>query len=577
VSRETDQRGRLRNATDADRGLLAIVGWALQADAAEAKRYLAKYDGDYRVEAVRYMLDATTSLEPAVPPIQAGGDDVERLVSWGLLWQGRLAELLRMAPTTEDLPVLNPNTILAYLWRGDVEFAREMWARVPHEIRLRAHSKFIEACILHAEGDLEDALDAARAAVGDSRRIGFRLDPVYQVYAAHLVLSLGSTTDAIAMLEHKIAELSEHGDLAIVEMAQTWLGLGLLQEGRIDEARLVLQECVRSMSGAQRRLFFPAAAVFLSESLARLGDEAGAQDMAAQAHHAASLMGSFFWMGEALRAVPAVLDREVKRDPNDSRWRRLLFAPSAHVDRGHLRVDAPSIVVEVQPFGAERDLIINGERAGVGRLKVIELAACLALHPSGIDRFELQRRLFPDVDQRRGGNHFRQIAHKLREVMGMNLGRAGQRVTWPDHAVIESRDVRFERLVVAAMSATGRDRLQLLRDGLSGVSGAYLESSDLAWVEERRYHLDVVREEALTELAELACDLGELNHARDACEQILAVNPFSDKAYTLLMRIENAIGTPVSCQAVLRRALDALGELGVEPSDEMLSLARAPS
>lgn len=577
VIRRYDQRGRLRDATDADRGLLATVGWALQADASEAKRYLARYEGDYRVDSVRYMLDALTGLEPAVPPIDAGGDDVERLVSWGLLWQGRLAELLRMAPTTEDLPVLNPNTILAYIWRGDVESGRELWSRVPQAIRERAHSKFIEGCILHAEGELDDALAAVRAALGDSRRIGFRLDPVYEVFAAHLLLSLGATADAIAVLERKIGELSENGDLAILEMAQTWLGLALLRSDRNDEARFVLQECVRSMSAAQRRLFFPASAVFLSEALSRVGDDEAAHEMAAQAHHTASLMGSFFWLVEALRAVPEVLDREVRSDPLDSRWRRLLFAPSAHVERGHTVPDRPSVVVEVQPFGSERDLIVNGDPAGVGRLKVIELAACLALHPAGIDRFELQRRLFPDVDQRRGGNHFRQIAHKLREVVGVNLGRSGQLVTWPEHAVIDSRDARFERLVVAAMSATGRDRLQLLRDSLAGVAGGYLESSDLAWVEERRYHLDVVREEALTELAELAFELDDLAEVRDACERILQLNPYSDKAYTLLMRIESSAGTAVSCQAVYRRAVEALSELGVEPSDEMRTLARATS
>ena len=575
--RRSDQRGQLRAATEADRSLLAIVGWALQADAAEARRYLDKYEGDYRVAAVRYMLDATTGHEPAVPPVFAGDDDVVRLVSWGLLWQGRLGELVRMAPATEDMPVMNPNLILAYLWRGEIEVARRMWTRVPPDIRLRAHSRFIEACIVLAEGDAAAALEAAQAAIADSRRIGFSLDAVYEVFAALIMLSLGSTADAIAMLEREIGELAEAGDVAIVELAQTALGLGLLQEDRVDEARMVLEECVRSMAGAHRRLFFPAAAVYLSEAQSRLGNDEAAHDMAARAHHTASLMGSYFWLVEALRSVPGVLEREVDRDPSDSRWRRLLFAPSAHAERPTTRTRTPSTVVEVQTFGPERDLVVNGESAGIGRLKVIELAACLALHPNGIDRFELQRRLFPDVDQRRGGNHFRQIAHKLREATGLTLGRSGQLVTWPDYVLVEASDVRFERAVVAAMSATGRDRFATFRDALTGISGGYLESSDLTWVEERRYHLDVVREEALLELAQLALDIGEPAEARDASERVLQLNPFAEKAYVLLMRVENLIGTTTSCQAVFRRAVDVLGELGLEPNQEMLELVRAMS
>ena len=575
--RRADQRGQLRSATEADHGLLATVGWALQADAAEARRYLDRYEGDYRVEAVRYMLDATTGLEPSVPPVFAADDDVVRVVSWGLLWQGRLGELVRMAPATEDMPVMNPNLILAYLWRGDIEVARAMWARVPHDIRQRAHSRFIEACILHAEGDASAALAAAQAAVADSRRIGFSLDSVYEVFAALIMLSLGSTDDAVAILERKIAELAEAGDLAIVELAQTVLGLALLQQERAEEARLVLEECVRSMGGAQRRLFFPAAAVYLSEAHSRLGNDDAAHEWVSRGYHTASLIGSFFWLVEALRAVPGVLERADDRDPSDSRWRRLLFSRSAHVERTAVAMKAPAIVVDVQTFGPGRDLIVNGHPVGIGRLKVIELAACLSLHPDGIDRFELQRRLFPDVDQRRGGNHFRQIAHKLRESTGLTLGRSGQLVTWPDYVLVEASDVRFERIVVSAMAATGRNRFELLHDALAGIAGGYLESSDLPWVEERRYHLDVVREEALLELAQLALDLGEPVEAREAGERVVDLNPYCEKAYVLLMRVENLIGTATSCQAVFRRAIDVLGELGLEPPPEMVELVRAHS
>lgn len=572
--RSYDQRGRLREATDVDRGLLATVGWALQADASEANRYLAKYQGDYRVEAVKYMFAATTGVEAAVPPIEVGGTDVERLVSWGLLWQGRLEEVLRLAPSTEDTPVLNPNTILAYLWRGDVESGREMWMRVPELIRQRAHSKFIEACIRHAEGDVEGALSAARDALGDSRRVGFQLDSVYEVLVAYFVLVLGRSRDALATLERKIHDLSQHGDLANAEMAQTWYGLALLREDRVEEARLVLEECVRSMARAQRRLFYPAASVLLSEALRRLGEDEAASAAANDAYQVASLIGSFFWLLEALRAVPDVLEAEVQRDPSDSRWRRLRFAPSAAQGVSHGPVEESTVVL-VQPFGPDRDLLVNGERVGVGRLKVLELATCLALHPNGIDRAELQRRLFPEVDQRRGGNHFRQIAHKLRGLIGASLGRSGNLVTWPAGVVIESQDLIFERLIASASAATGRARMQLLADALADVSGDYLESSDLPWVEERRFHLDVVREEVLTELAALAFDLDELERARDAAERVLQLNVFSEDAYLLLMRVENAIGTPASCRAVLRRATEALSELGVEPSARLVALAHA--
>ena len=76
-------------------------------------------------------------------------------------------------------------------------------------------------------------------------------------------------------------------------------------------------------------------------------------------------------------------------------------------------------------------LIVDGQPARIGRTKILELVACLSLHPRGIDRFELQRRLFPEADQRSGGNHFRQIAHKLRHTTNVNLERKGNLILVP--------------------------------------------------------------------------------------------------------------------------------------------------
>jgi DNA-binding SARP family transcriptional activator len=574
--RRADQRGWLRSATDADSGLLATIGWALQGDASEALRYLDKYEGDYRVEAVRFMLAATTSLTPAVPPLGAGWDDVERLVSWGLLWQGRLDELIRMAPARDDSMVLNPNLILAYLWRGDVQAAKATWSRVPQEISQRAHSRFIQACILHAEGELRAALEETQAAIADSRRIRLPLDAVYEVFAAHLLVALGASHDAISVLESRLGGLAEAGDLAILEWAQCIFGRALLAEDRTREAQMVLQECVRSMMTAQRRVFLPAAAIYLSEAEARLGRMDEAHEMAEAGYHAASLIGSYFWLVDALNAVPAVLERQLKHDPNDSRWRRLLLSPSARLmSPATPRKATPSVLIDVQPFGPERDLFVNGERAFVGRLKVVELAACLALFPAGIDRFDLQLRLFPDSDQRRGGNHFRQISHKLREVTGVSLARTRQMLAWPLEAVVDSADIRFERLLNAAAAATGRDRMDRLKSALELMPGSYLESSDLAWVEERRYHLDVVREETLLELVELLYEFGDPAEVHGAAEQILKTNPYSEQAYRQLIRAERLIGTPSSVLSVYRRAVDALREIGLEPDHRTKELVRS--
>jgi DNA-binding SARP family transcriptional activator len=108
-----------------------------------------------------------------------------------------------------------------------------------------------------------------------------------------------------------------------------------------------------------------------------------------------------------------------------------------------------------------------------------------------------------------------------------------------------------------------------LSGALDLVCGPYLQNSSLAWACDRRYYLDLVWEEASLELAELLTEAGRMTEARDRCEQTLAVNPYSEPVYRLLLRIERYSGTPSSAMAVYRRAIAALKEIGLEPGPQI--------
>jgi DNA-binding SARP family transcriptional activator len=225
------------------------------------------------------------------------------------------------------------------------------------------------------------------------------------------------------------------------------------------------------------------------------------------------------------------------------------------------------VTMVLQPFGRYRDLLIDGRPAGIGRTKILELVACLALHPRGIDRFELQRRLLPDADQRSGGNHFRQIVHKLRRSTGVNLNRRGNLVMLPETMAFVANDIESERMLATAGASSGPERRARLEAGLELAPGRYLDGSSLPWVEERRNYLDLVHEEARLELATLYLELGRAEAAREACEAVLETNQYSDPAYRVLVAIERKVGSESSVVAVYRRATEALAELGLRPGD----------
>ncbi|KPM54373.1 hypothetical protein CcI49_20130 [Frankia sp. CcI49] len=564
--RRLDVTGSLRACTEADPALLATAAWALQSDVAEAHRLLDRYRGDYRSEVLRFMTEATCGLRPATPPVWREWGDFERPFSWGLFLQGRTKELRRLAPDDPAAPVLNPNVVLGMCFTGDLADARDSLERVPPELRERPHTRYIEAVVQLAEGDAEASIATLDAALHNRERSPYAISPAYPMFHGWALLLAGRAEEALTELERSVEATARSGHLALLEWGQAFLGCALLTLDRAAEARGFLEECVRSMKAAQRRLYLPLAAAALSEAQARTGDPDAAHEAAELAQHTAAMMGTTMSLLPVVTLFPAIAEREDRHDPSGRRWRRLVVAPSARpVRRPATR---GGVHLALQPFGANRDVLVGGVPQHIGRLKIIELTALLVLHPAGVDRAQLQSRLFPDASLRNGGNHFRQVCFKFRQITGLALDRRhGNLVGLPGDTVVDAADLQFEELARSASLVTGQERVERLRRTLALVSGPYLSGSDLAWAEERRTHLAVVEEEARLELVSLLLDLGRPEAARDECEILLRLNRYSDPGYRLLVQIERSIGSETSALAAYSRAVAALGELGLRPGD----------
>jgi LuxR family transcriptional regulator, maltose regulon positive regulatory protein len=575
--RRMDREGRLRAVVEADPSLLATAAWVLQPNPQEALSLLDKYDGDHRADVVRYMIETLIGTRPAMPPLVQDFADVERLMSWGLFVQGRLGDLARLESTDDDSPVLNPNVILAAALRGNVDNARRLWSRVPAEVRERAQSRFIVGMCELISGNHALAVEHLRKAQAESQRSGFWLGGVYEIFLGYLTLVDDRPETAIDQLLPVLEEMSRASQTAYSEWAQCFLGLSYLGVGRTAEARLILREVVTSMTRSHRRLLLSMAAAGLSEAEARSGDEDAAHEAAEVAHQGAVMTGTFSLLVQVVRMFPDVQRREVARGPEDSRWRRLVVSPSVRPPAVEIRQQADAgVTLRIQPFGRDRELYVDGVAANIGRTKILELVAAVALHPHGINRAQLQQRLFPEADPRNGGNHFRQIAHKLRHSTGVILERRNNLVLFPSSVTLIADDIESERLLAAANSSTGEERIEKLRTALNLPTGPYLEGSTLPWVEERRNYLGVIYEEGRLELATLYLELSQPEAAREECEAVLDANRYSDPAYRLLVEIERRVGSESSALAAYRRAATALQELGLRPGDARRLMQRIP-
>lgn len=558
---ETD--GRMDNIVAVDPGVVGVVLWSLHSRPGEAAHYAEDLRDGHRADAVRFMLAATSGAEPAIPPLSTRWLNMAPVVHWGMLWQGRVDEILGAvgSPDADD----NPNVVLSAVWQGRADVAEEVWQRIPELRRTRPHAVFARAALEIARGDTGAALRMLRSGADAARSTGGQNH--HEVLASFATLKKGSPLEAVAALRPGLVEMDGVERRAITEWARLVLGLALLDLDRPREAFDVLAPAVRSMRRARRHLLLTAASCAFAESALRIGDSDAAATAVAEGRDQAGRAGSSYWTDEALLHCPnlrrsGILDRAAE-------------GAAQSVTTATRTAQRRPERVELRPFQEPPLLVIDGVESSARRMKVVELIADLAVHPDGVDRGRLQERLFPDVGRSRGGNHFRQITYRLHELVGVRLDRREPAlVVWPADIDLVAADRVFEESVVRARGETDA-ALADLRKAVDLAPGGYLSGSDLAWVEERRVYLSVLYEEAATKLLWAAVEAGDLDLVRQYGARALEFNPFSEEIYGLLMRAEHLGGNRAGAMAVYRRAHSALEELGLEPGPELRRLAQA--
>ena len=204
---------------------------------------------------------------------------------------------------------------------------------------------------------------------------------------------------------------------------------------------------------------------------------------------------------------------------------------------------------------------------------MLELASSVTLHPDGIGRQRLQLELFPDADQRRGGNYFRQVVHKLRHVTGITLDRTDDGfISWPRDVHVTSTDIEMEQMIAASRGLTGRDRLDALRRVAELAQGPYLPASELEWVEIRRAELLAQSTGATTEATVLAAEFGDVELAIELGRHAVALDPCAEPAYRVLIEIAQRQGRSEHAHKIYTQLRAALSKLGLTPTDATRTL-----
>ena len=562
--RNAHEDGAIAAAAEVDPGVIAHVGWAFMCRPSEGLTIIDQYPQDHRAAAVRYTLHVLSGREPAAPPPGRNFDDVDRILTWGLFVQGCLDSLSQMVPTSDHWPPATyyqtPHSLLALIWREDLQLVHQLWDQVPLDVRSRSHADLwrnLEAWILLADGDAEGALAAGQDAVSHSQRTRFGWEPYLQLVVGLALIRLGRLEEARCVLAEALQRSAAAGQLAYVEWVQIYQGLAQLLSGDDDEALRTLRECVASMQASGRVLNLPAALAYLSEAEARAGLLEDSSVSAKLASQVAQQNYSLFPLHQAVIDIPELAAR---------------LQTSAGPPSGPDAIASSVCHLEVNPFGNRPDLFVNGAPCGVRRLKIIELAAYLALHNGNVMRSRIGLDLFPEHDLQSGGNYFRQIVHQFRRATGIALvRREGGIIGLPPGVELSSTDAAIEAALTTGI--TTEQEVSSLATLLERTQGEYLAASSLKWADDRRFELDVLQEKLLQKGATTALDFGRFDIAHGLATRMLDKDPYCEEAFRILDSLAAQSGRPEQREILYRKAKAALAEVGVEPEDIGLRLA----
>ena len=234
-------------------------------------------------------------------------------------------------------------------------------------------------------------------------------------------------------------------------------------------------------------------------------------------------------------------------------------------------------------------MLIQGPRGSVqaadfpgrqGRL----VFASLALSGQPLLRETLADRVWPDQLPKAWERDLSTVVSKLRALLvGVGLGgrdvitnvsTAYQLRLPPDAQTDVDRAGELASAAEAALRAGEYARAVKLGDDVAAVAAQpFLPGEDAPWIDEVRAGLRQLHQRALQAAAAGQSGLGHHTEALRLTEQAIALDPFRESAYRLLMQIYLDLGDRAQAVDAYERCRRRLaGELGLDPSPETQAL-----
>ena len=469
----------------------------------------------------------------------------------------------------------------AYAYRGDYPRARaelqEALARARDDGYPLTQAATLHSLgeVLLAAGEIDDARAAFEQGLAIAQEIG-ELWMVTQLYDG-LALTSALAGDLVRAEEHAhhAIALAQRQDSRYLE-AVCSLTLGAVQSrtGRPEVLR-TLQAATEALAAMEARREAARGQLWLAQAQHRAGATAAARHHLRTALCLAQDLGSDGIFDLHARWDPALFRGAVAEGIERLRLVAVLGCAGTTLPAVQPAPPAALPALAVRAFGPGT-LLIDGTRdVDWGWDKSRELFFLL-LHGGPRRQEQLLAALWPDSPPARAKSALHTAVYRLRRAVHPQviLLRGGayrineELVTW--------YDVReFERLLQAALVASGDEAAMLLQQAVDLCTAPFLADLDAEWCVEERERLERRHLVALEHLSDAHAAAGRPRESIAAAERLLALDPLREDVHARIIRAYLRLGDRGAARRQLERCTSTLrDELGILPGPELQALGK---
>jgi DNA-binding SARP family transcriptional activator/pimeloyl-ACP methyl ester carboxylesterase len=215
-----------------------------------------------------------------------------------------------------------------------------------------------------------------------------------------------------------------------------------------------------------------------------------------------------------------------------------------------------------------------GREVALSLKRGFALLAYLAFHPGPVPRGHLAALLWPDAPAAQARTRLRRLAYTLEEAAGGTLlaGDADHLALLPAAVEVDAlRFARFARRAVAA-SALADDALAEARHWIARARRPLLDGVAFGadsfddWLKAAAIEHEHLVARLLERVIDALSRRGEFAAALDLAENLIALDPWSEPGYVLLMQLHAMQGHGAGVEAAYARCADVLrAEFGIRP------------